>query len=699
MGESIGTYTPIEDLKEWDNNPRHNDHAVDEVAKSIKRFGFASPIIARKEDNMVIAGHTRLAAARSLGLDTVPVRFVDLDPTEAQLLALADNKIGEIAEWDQDLLSEVLTDLKDEDLSGIGFSDAELEELIQEAQFEPLDNVIEGDLDDEDWDQMPAESVKIAKAGGVYQIGGQQVACGDCVEVMRSLPDNSVDSIVTDPPYGISFMGRSWDTFDKKQFGHAGEEGQNDLKVKKGFNTLPRYQSEGMYAFFLEWSKECLRVLRPGGHLIAFSATRSVHRMASAIEDAGFEIRDQLGWCYYSGFPKSMDISKQIDKMRHSEDQKLKVTKWLNAKIKQSKKTHKEILQHFNFNSGSGQIGHWTALSKGAQPSIPTLDQIDILLEFLSVNEIPEEIDFLIHKLNSEKNKPSPNWEKRQITGQHDQPAAAVVWRNNYDSKSNKEAISKEKRDNPYLKEAQYWEGWGTALKPAYEPCVLARKPIAEKNVASQVLKTGTGAINIDACRFGYGDPCWIGPKDFDGRGTHSRKITSSLINVGAYGQHKDYITKGQKAGRWPANLYQCPKPSRSEREEGLTDLESKAGFEAVNRKEGSAGVDNPRAGAGRTAGEVKNFHPTVKPVNLMRWLVRLVTPVNGLVLEPFLGSGTTGVASSLEGFRSIGIEREPDYADICLQRIKNAEGVDIVEIDGLKIERLEEDVCLDEQS
>ena len=147
MGESIGTYTPIEDLKEWENNPRHNDYAVAEVAKSIKRFGFASPIIARKEDNMVIAGHTRLAAARSLGLDTVPVRFVDLDPTEAQLLALADNKIGELADWDQDLLSEVLTDLKDEDLSGIGFSDDELDNLIQEAHFEPLDNVIEENLE------------------------------------------------------------------------------------------------------------------------------------------------------------------------------------------------------------------------------------------------------------------------------------------------------------------------------------------------------------------------------------------------------------------------------------------------------------------------------------------------------------------------------------------------------------------------
>ena len=603
--ESIGTYTPISDLKEWKNNPRKNDHAVEEVAKSIKRFGFASPIIARKEDNMVIAGHTRLAAARSLGLVTVPVRFVDLDPTEAQLLALADNKIGEIADWDEDLLSEVLTDLKDADLTGIGFSDAELDELIQEAQVDQLDNVIEGDLDDQDWDQMPSESVKIAKTGGVYQIGGQQVACGDCVEVMRSLPDNSVDSIITDPPYGISFMGRSWDTFDKKQFGHAGEEGQNDLKVKKGFNTLPRYQSEGMYAFFLEWSKECLRVLRPGGHLIAFSATRSVHRMASAIEDAGFEIRDQIGWCYYSGFPKSMDISKQIDKM---------------AGVK------REIV-------GKGpDYGHTKI----------TIDQ------------------------------------KYGFSDKYD--------------------ITK-----PSTKEAQYWQGWGTALKPAYEPCVLARKPIAEKNVASQVLKTGTGAINIDACRFGYGDPCWIGPQDELQQKepilnkAHGHKNNSN--NRLQKNTSKYLISNVSDLGRWPANLYQCPKPSRSEREEGLTDLEAIAGFEAVNRKEGSAGVDNPRAGAGRTASEVKNFHPTVKPVNLMRWLIRLVTPVNGLVLEPFLGSGTTGVASSLEGFRSIGIERDSDYADICIQRISHAEGAEIVEIDKLKIERLEEETWPADQS
>ncbi len=585
MGESIGTYTPIEDLKEWDNNPRHNDHAVDEVAKSIKRFGFASPIIARKEDNMVIAGHTRLAAARSLGLDTVPVRFVDLDPTEAQLLALADNKIGEIAEWDQDLLSEVLTDLKDEDLSGIGFSDAELEELIEEVQFEPLDNVIEEDLEDEDWDQMPDQSVKIAKAGRVYQIGGQQVACGDCVEVMRSLPDNSVDSIVTDPPYGISFMSKDFDS-PAKMLGQMSTGHEQRGAFAYG-GTHSRGYADNDNEIFQAWSErwltEAFRVLKDGGHIIAFAATRTVHRLAVAVEDAGFEIRDQLGWCYYSGFPKSMDISKQIDKMA------------------------------------------------GVEP-------VDIQPADLGFND---------------------QW--NNVNNKHIMPPATT-------------------------KEAQYWQGWGTALKPAYEPCVLARKPIAERNVASQVLKTGTGAINIDACRFGYGDPCWIGPQE-NQSGWMKRRPDSQGEFLAL---QKENVFVGSDLGRWPANLYQCPKPSRSEREEGLTDLESK--------KRGEYCLQSHN-GRKREQASVQNFHPTVKPVNLMRWLVRLVTPVNGLVLEPFLGSGTTGVASSLEGFRSIGIEREPDYADICLQRIKNAESADIVEIEALKIERLEEETWPEEQS
>jgi site-specific DNA-methyltransferase (adenine-specific) len=186
--------------------------------------------------------------------------------------------------------------------------------------------------------------------------------------------------------------------------------------------------------------------------------------------------------------------------------------------------------------------------------------------------------------------------------------------------------------------------------------------------LAENVLKHGTGGLNIDACRFAYGDPCWVGPSEMpeeisggDRLGTVGHAVTMSPI---------DY--SGHQHGRWPANIYQCPKASRSEREAGLEHLQGKSGFEAVDRNEGTAGLDNPRAGAGRTADQVKNFHPTVKPIGVMRWLCRLITPPGGTVLDPFLGSGTTAVSACLEGkFNAIGCEMTEDYWPIIEGRIE----------------------------
>jgi hypothetical protein len=139
---------------------------------------------------------------------------------------------------------------------------------------------------------------------------------GDCLDKLKELDDNSVDSIVTDPPYGLGFMGKAWDTFDKSQFGKQGEEGENDLKNKKGFKILPRYNTDGLYDFAKAWASECLRVLKPGGHLLSFAGSRTYHKICMGIEDAGFEIRDQIMWIYGTGFPKSMNISKMIDKSK-----------------------------------------------------------------------------------------------------------------------------------------------------------------------------------------------------------------------------------------------------------------------------------------------------------------------------------------------------------------------------------------------
>lgn len=371
---------------------------------------------------------------------------------------------------------------------------------------------------------------------------------GDCLKRLKEIPDNSIDSVVCDPPYELGFMGKKWDG--------------------SGIAFNPQV-----------WA-ECLRVLKAGGHLIAFGGTRTIHRITCAIEDAGFDIRDMIAWCYYSGFPKSLDISKAIDK---------------------------------HFGAEREVIGH-----KEGTTSDPS-------------------------------------------TGRSDMPAKAV-------------GIKQVKIDvaitAPSTEEAQRWAGWGTALKPAYEPAILARKPIEEGSIARQVLSTGTGAINIDECRFGFGDPAWIGPQHkYETINNPNFKNESCLMSHENI--RHDSFSEAHDLGRWPANIYQCPKASRREREQGLEHLEPISGADAVEREKGSAGIENPRAGAGRTASEVKNFHPTVKPLKLMRWLCRLVTPEGGILLDPFSGSGTTLTAATLEGFDSIGFELTPEYIPIIQGRVQ----------------------------
>ena len=374
---------------------------------------------------------------------------------------------------------------------------------------------------------------------------------GDCLDVLAAMEPDSVDAIVCDPPYGLGFMGKRWD-------------------------ALPPGE---------DWARLCLRVLKPGGHLVAFGGTRTVHRLATAIEDGGFEIRDMVSWLYWSGFPKSLDVSKAIDRAAGAE--------------------REDVYASTGRNMDNEVYG------KG-----------------LGVALI----------------------ERRPTT-----PA---------DKK---------------------WNGFGTALKPAQEPAVLARKPL-KGTVAGCVLEHGTGALNIDGCRFAYGDEAWPGPGD---NHTHEweRHQSTSEAAVPIVGQeHIDLRGYTPTAGRWPANIYAHPKASRSEREAGCERLPG--GNAAIEcHGEGTKALNSPRAGAGRTAGLVKNHHPTVKPIGVMRWLCKLTGGQRGsVILDPFMGSGTTGCAAVMEGFDFIGIEREPEYMDICEARIRHhmgalfAHGVQVIE-------------------
>lgn len=404
---------------------------------------------------------------------------------------------------------------------------------------------------------------------------------GDNIELLKNLPDNSVDSVITDPPYGLSFMNKKWD------------------------HQVPS----------VDFWKEVYRVLKPGGHVLSFGGTRTYHRMTVNIEDAGFEIRDQIMWLYGSGFPKSHNIGKSVDKIRGNERE-------------------------------GGSVS------------------------------------------------------KREIDG------------NSYQG-------NKERYDVEPSKGTSEWEGWGTALKPANEPICVARKPLSEKTVALNVLKWGTGGINIDGCRV-EADNKMI---------EHLEKYGNGYGGDGTsmFGTNKETKIYGSTEGRFPANIildeeagmaldeqsgeskssksnmksaqsgnndgrynwnngdknnfesvrghndkggasrfFYCPKVSKKERNAGCDELEDKV----IEGRD--AGQDERAVAFKKRPTPTKNIHPTVKPISLMAYLVRLVTPPNGIVLDPFMGSGSTGCAAVKEGFRFCGMEMDEEYFKIATKRIEH---------------------------
>ena len=394
---------------------------------------------------------------------------------------------------------------------------------------------------------------------------------------MRLLPEASVHAVVTDPPYGINFMGKAWDA----PGGMLGQMATGDEQrgaYAYGGSPSRGYADNDNAAFGAwceTWLTECLRVLKPGGHLLAFGGTRTWHRLAVAVEDAGFEIRDSMAWLYGSGFPKSLDVSKAIDRAA-------------GALAHESKRF---IV--------AGQTGKLiNPPTKGYVPPAPATDA------------------------------------------------------------------------------AKQWQGWGTALKPAFEPIVVARKPLTG-TVAANVLEHGTGALNVDGCRIG---------SDEDTR-WNARGGDNGLGGTGTFQiRERRAEDMPETSGRWPANVI------LDEHTAAIVDEQSGVSTSGAAGLKGSSGFADGYSGEysvpyGDTGGASRFFyaakapseerptgngtaHPTVKPLDLMRWLVRLVTPPGGIVLEPFAGSGTTVEACIKEDVRCIAIEREADYLPLIDERI-----------------------------
>jgi len=380
-----------------------------------------------------------------------------------------------------------------------------------------------------------------------------RIVHGDCLEIMKMLPDCSVDSIVTDPPYGLGFMGKAWD-------------------------ALPPGE---------EWARECLRVLKPGGHLLAFGGTRTWHRLAVAVEDAGFEIRDSIAWMYGSGFPKSLDVSKAIDKAAPRAGMFDKFAAHFKERRLGSGMTQTEVARHFPSKTGgvTGCAWNWENAA-----TVPTLAQWQVLAPML---QLSDEWADLIARVEAERKVVGTSTNGiAGGTGRHAGEDGAYGFSAQFDITA------------PATEAAQKWQGWGTALKPAFEPVVAARKPL-KGTVAATVIEFGTGAINIDATRHGE---------------------------------------------RWPANVI-------LDETQAEALAESKYFYVAKPSKAERPVVDGVA-------------HPTVKPLALMRHLVKLVTPSGGTVLEPFAGSGATVEACILEGFHCIAIEREAEYLPLIQARI-----------------------------
>ena len=413
---------------------------------------------------------------------------------------------------------------------------------------------------------------------------------GDCLNILKMMIEDEVfvDSIVTDPPYELGFMGRSWD-------------------------------STGI-AFQKETWELCFKVLKPGGHLLAFSGSRTYHRMAVAIEDAGFEIRDQVMWLYGSGFPKSMNVGKIVDK-------KLR---------------------------GVG-VG------------------------------------------KSDPKSPLHGTKRQKIDGSNAKHDMSPLYKTQNVEYEYEHDISKQ------------WDGWGTALKPAHEPLVLARKPLSEKSIADNVLKWGTGGINIDECRVEGNDAKYPDSNPVMNSGKYAQNENAKRKTVVRKSRDENGVwtndNSGMKAegskyadadprGRFPANVmhdgndsikelfedksryFYCAKTSKTERNQGLDNLPTKKASSMPGRRNADdmkdSKIDNDVTG--RFVTEKKNIHPTVKPIKLMKYLCRLITPKGGTVLDPFMGSGSTGMAAKEENFDFVGIEKEEEYFNIASARIESVE-------------------------
>ncbi len=498
---------------------------------------------------------------------------------------------------------------------------------------------------------------------------------GNCIEEMKLMDKNSIDSIVSDPPYGISFMGKKWDKFTPKSFQEFSEQ----------------------------WGIEALRVLKPGGYCLAFSGTRTYHRMTVGLEDAGFVIKDMIAWMYGSGFPKSLDISKAIDKHLGKEREKGQEIIYPDGGLASKRKVignkhhtdivfgeslvNEDLLYESIPNSNEAQL--WSGFGTALKPSFEPVIVAQKPIEGTYAQNV---LNYGVGGLNIDgcrittikENEPRKKWEE---------PSGQFIGYGNKE-KSNTQTVDygvgiRNKSIGEYADKGRFP---ANMLLTHHPECQLVgikqvktstllkkhnidneeineRFSIKAENSRKDYGKNGYDKVDAYQCHPSCpiqildeqsGELGSSGRPNLMGKSHHTKGVNTNFAGGAMNIQHMD------KGGA--SRFFYCGKAHKSERNAGLLDLEHTNNTEMVNRKENSPGIENPRAGAGRGQG-AKNDIVTLKPINVMRYLVRLVTPPKGTVLDPFAGSGTTGIACIIEGFDYILIEKRERFANLIIPK------------------------------
>ena len=500
---------------------------------------------------------------------------------------------------------------------------------------------------------------------------------GDCLEVLKTIPDNSIDSVVTDPPYGLGFMGKEWDTFDKNQFGNIPDEcSDENVYNKKGFKTLPRYNTDGLYQFANDWGKECFRVLKPGGHLLSFAGSRTYHKICMGIEDAGFEIRDQIMWIYSTGFPKSHNISKSLIKLadakeRTEQEAEHNLRCVPNSDLQETELIDKEQDEMLLSHLPKQDLERILQNEKFRTESKESIDRREksILEGGNYIQETEGELQGSeIHKMSERVfGDGEERWIHNGTQISDGKTSQQIIDENGSSPSHRSQSIKQSNRKSDVISEqltsqeireiARTFNNYGSALKPAHEPIVMARKPLTEKSIAENVLKYGTGGINIDGSRIDVSENEKVKTEGHIRKGNVIGDERTSVA-AGQFGDGAFVAGTDLTNGRFPANII----------------FDEEAG-QLLDEQSGGASrfFYCPKAAKkDRNEGDVSNGHPTVKPVLLMKYLINLITPPNGTTLDPFMGSGSTGKAAVRCGVNFIGIEKEQEYMDIASARIQH---------------------------